>query len=278
MGFQREDGAVWHLPRVHASFMAPLALAAIVARADWPSDPVALWQKSLAAQRLPDSKADVQLVTTTSAGDEVRLQIRIVARLADDNVSRMVLARVVSGGTLRGTALLVKEHQDAPLDLWMYLPAIAAPRRLLASNLGDSFVGSEVRFGDLLQLNPDNYRATLQGERVIDGEPCWGLEIVPRERQLERDTGLSRQVLWLRKSNLMERQVEQYDRQGELLKVIDVPRWLDVGGGKFWYPLERVIQNRQTGVSSKVLFSNVETGTGVSADLFGPQHLAGGSG
>jgi outer membrane lipoprotein-sorting protein len=185
----------------------------------------------------------------------------------------MALTRVVSGGGLLGSTFLNIEHPKAPDDLWVLLPAIATPRRLVSSNLADSYLGSEFRYGDLVQNDPDEYIVTSRGDATIDDEPCWIIEAVPREPKLVRDTGLSKQVLWLRKSTLVERRVEQYDRRGALLKIMEITRVFTDPQGSHYFGSERNIRNAQSGVTSAVVFENILVNRGMPADLFTTAHL-----
>lgn len=239
-------------------------------------DPTQLLEESLAAQRFPDLRADATLTTTVGSGDTVDLRIELLAMIEPDGRSRKAITRVRSGGALKGSAFLNVEHPDAPDDLWVYLPAVQAPRRLVSTNLGDSYLGSEFRYGDLVQLDPGDYQVTLRSDETIAGDPCHVLEVVPREPRLVRDTGLSKQVLWLRRDNLVERKIEQYDRRGALLKVIEVPRLHhDAASGKF-FAVERRVENVQTGARSVAMFENLRVNRGVSADAFTPVRLADG--
>ncbi len=238
------------------------------------TDPGALWERGLVIQRFPDLRAEATLATTFPSGEQVKLQLRLVAMFQPDGTSRMALVRVTSGGPLRDSAFLTVERPRAADDLWFYLPAVGSPRRLASSNLADSYLGSEFRYGDLVQPEPGDYVATLRGEEAVEGEPCWAIEVTPRDARVSRDTGLARETLWLRQSNLVERKVEQYDRRGTLLKVLDVPRlYTDPGSGKI-FSLERRVRNVQTGVVSTVVFDNVQANRGVSPDLFSPARLA----
>src|SRR5205823_1513483 len=135
---------------------------------------------------------------------------------------RSLLTRVTSsGGTLQGTGFLSIEHPGAPSDLWVYLPALGWPRRLIAGDLGDSYLGSEFRYGDLMQPEPAAYVVRTRGAETIDGHHYWVIEATPRDKRMERVTGLSREVRWIAEDNFLERRAEQYDRRGDLLKVMD---------------------------------------------------------
>jgi len=237
-------------------------------------DPVDLWQKSLAAQRFPDLQADATLTTTFPSGDTVTLHVKLLAVVPAGGTGRMAITRVTSGGPLLGSTFLNIERSQGTDDLWVYLPAVATPRRLVSSNLADSYLGSEFRYGDLVQPDPADYAVTLRGEETVEGEPCWVLEVVPREPRLVRNTGLGREVLWLRRQNLVERKVEQYDRHVALLKVLDVPRlFTDPASGKV-FAVERRIRNVQSGVVSTASFENVEVNRGLGTEPFSPARLS----
>src|SRR5437879_3436168 len=136
-----------------------------------PLDGRALWRRSLELQRVPSARLDGTL-TTTTASHETRLALHLVGRLAEDGVSRMLLVRITGAGALAGSAVLTVEHQKVPHDIWIYLPALGAPRRLFGGNLGESFLGSEFRLGDLLQASPGDYAVTLRGTDHLDGRSC----------------------------------------------------------------------------------------------------------
>jgi hypothetical protein len=236
-------------------------------------EPLSLWQDSLEAQRLTDSSSDMVLDTYSASGENMSLRAILTAKLESDGVGRMLLLRIATTGPLDGSAFLTIEHMHAAHDLWVFLPAVGVPRRLVASNLGDSFLGTEFRLGDLVQPDPDDYTVTAQATDAIDGDACWIVEAVPRTVQLERATGIGREVFWLRKENLMPRRIEQYDRRKALLKRHDVGQWQALDGGKKWFALERTIRNVQTGAYTHAVFSNLRVGIGISTALFAPQHL-----
>jgi hypothetical protein len=239
-----------------------------------PLDALTIWQRSLIAQRFGDLRTLGTLTTRFTNGEEVVLKVELLAMMQRDGVSRMGLTRVISGSALLNSAFLNIERPGTSGDLWIYLPGVGTPRRLVSSNLGDSYLGSEFRYGDLVQRDPAMYSATLRDDDAIDGEACTVIEIVPHEPRFVRDSGLAREVLWLRKASFVERRVEQYDRRGQLLKIIDLQRvFFDPRSGKS-FPIERRIRNMQSGATSIAVFEGVRPNVGLSPDLFSPAHLA----
>ena len=238
------------------------------------ADGATLWQRSLTVQRLPDLHCEVALDTTTASGDRIALRLHVVGKLADDGVNRSLMGRVIGGGTLVGTSFLSVEHVKIPDDLWIFLPALGRPKRIASSNLGDSFLGSDFSFGDLIQPEPDAYDVLVRNQpESVGGDDCWVIEARPRSPALERGTGVSREVRWIGREDLLERRIEQYNRRGELAKVIDVSRWTPYGDPKRWLALQRDVHDAVRGGGSTARFEDVRVGTGVPADIFASERL-----
>jgi hypothetical protein len=233
-------------------------------------DPMRLWQRSLVVQRLPDVRSEITLRTTLKLGRVVTLRLRGISRLQPNGVQRSVMTRVVESGNLGGAGFLSIEQPDEPSHLWIYLPGLGRPRRLVGGNLRDSYLGSEFRYGDLVQPDPDDYRVTLRGPDAVDGREAWVIETAPRDAALARDTGLGRQVRWLAKDTGVELRVEQHDPEGTLLKILDNDRWMSAVDASRWIPLERRIRNVQTGAYSTATWDQVEVGVGIDPSLFSP--------
>jgi hypothetical protein len=239
-----------------------------------PQDAAALWQRSLVVQRLPDVRSEITLTTTLKSGRVVTLRLRGISRLQANGVQRSVMTRVVESGNLGGAGFLSIEQPREPSHLWIYLPGLNRPRRLVGGNLRDSYLGSEFRYGDLVQPDPDDYRATLRGPDTIGGREAWVIETEPRDAALAKDTGLGRQVRWLAKDTGVELRVEQHDPDGALLKVLDNDRWMSAVNDTRWMPRERRIRNVQTGAYSTAAWDAIEVGAGIDPTLFSPVKMA----
>ena len=262
--------------------IVPLRLVLLVAlgvsragAAASPPDGATLWQQSLAVQRLPDLRCEVEIDTTTPSGDRIALRLHLIGKLADDGMNRALMARVIGGGgALVGTSFLTVEHLAVPDDLWIFLPALGHPKHIGASNLGDSFLGSDFTFGDLIQPEPDAYEVSVRERpETAGGETCWVIEARPRSVSLERGTGVSREVRWLGQQDLLERRIDQYDRRGELAKTTEVTRWTAYGEPKRWLALQRDIHDVVRGGGSTARFEDVLVDVHVPTDVFVAERL-----
>src|SRR5262249_36859105 len=155
-----------------------------------------------------------------------------------------------------------------------FLPALGHPKRIASSNLGDSFLGSELTFGDLIQPEPDAYDVSVRAEpEQVAGGFCWVITALPKGRALERGTGVSREIRWLGVSDLLDRRVEQYDRRGELHKAIELTHWSSFGTPPHWLALDREVRNLHTGGRSTASFGDVRIEPVVPPDLFADHSL-----
>jgi len=262
----------WWMPAALAALV--VALGRTDAPAEPPPEPMALWQRSLVVQRLPDVRSEITLTTTLKSGRVVTLRLRGISRLQPNGVQRSVMTRVVESGNLGGAGFLSIEQPHEPSHLWIYLPGLARPRRLVGGNLRESYLGTEFRYGDLVQPDPDDYRATLRGPDAVGGRETWVIETEPRDPAVARDTGLGRQIRWLAKDTGMELRVEQHDPEGALLKILDNDRWMGAVNDTRWLPRERRIRNVQTGAHSTATWEQVEVGVGIDPSLFSPVKMA----
>jgi hypothetical protein len=259
---------------VLVALAASVVLGPMDARAEPAPDPTTLWQRSLVVQRLPDVRSEITLTTTLKSGRVITLRLRGISRLQPNGIQRSVMTRVMDSGNLGGAGFLSIERPDEPSHLWIYLPGLGRPKRLVGGNLRDSYLGTEFRYGDLVQPDPDDYRATLRGPDAVGDREAWVIETEPHDPAIARDTGLGRQVRWLAKDTGIELRVEQHDPDGALLKVLDTDRWMGAVNDTRWMPRERRIRNVQTSAHSTATWQEVEVGVGIDPSLFSPVKMA----
>jgi hypothetical protein len=103
-------------------------------------------------------------------------------------------------------------------DTWLFLPALKRVRRISGSSRNDYFMGTDFTYDDMGDREVEEDSHTLLREETVDGKPCWVVESVP----LDRTYMYSRKVAWIRQDIDMAVEVEYYDRQGRLLKELEI--------------------------------------------------------
>ena len=103
-------------------------------------------------------------------------------------------------GDVKGTGFLTWDYDELNKDddKWLYLPAIKKTRRISGSSAKqDYFMGSDFTYDDMGSRNVDEDTHTLLGEETVDGQKCWKLESLPKDKRdiYSRKTALIRQDL-----------------------------------------------------------------------------------
>ena len=132
-----------------------------------------------------------------------------------------------------------------------------------ASNQSGSFMGSEFSYEDLGAVEVEKYT-----HRFLRDEPCGDLQCSVTERiPVGKDSGYSRQLVWLDREELRTMQVQFFDRRDEHLKTMvveDYEKHLD----RYWRGGKITMTNHLTGKSTVLLWSNYEFGTDIDVGDF----------
>lgn len=158
---------------------------------------------------------------------------------------------------VKGTALLNFSHKTGNDDQWLYLPALKRVKRISSANKSGSFMGSEFAYEDITSQEVEKYTYKWLRDEAQDGMECFVFEKYP----VYKNSGYTRQVVWLDKKEYRILKIDFYDRKNALLKTLTYhgyKQYLD----KFWYPDEMFMDNHQTGKSTRLVWSDYHFGNG----------------
>ena len=117
-------------------------------------------------------------------------------------------------------------------------------------------MGSEFSYEDMGATEVEKYT-----HRFLRNEPCGVLECTVSERiPVERDSGYTRQLVWLDREEFRTMQVQFFDRGDAHLKTLvveDYEKFLD----HYWRGGKITMTNHLTGKSTVLLWSDYEFGT-----------------
>ena len=236
-------------------------------------DARAIWERSLAAQRVGTVRGEAVLRTVRRSGHATRLDISFVAKLDPDGWGRLLVSRIESGGPLQGSSFLTLDKQGAPPTQWLYLPALGSPRRISASSRGEGYFGSEFTHAGFLQPRLEDFEVKLLGQDTVGETRCWKIEAIPKN-VVGDAAGHGKLLMWIRQDNAVERRVLYYDDTGRPSKVMDAREVVPVADDGKWMVLRRRMHNLRSETVSFVSFRNIETGVDVDDAFFSPQHLS----
>ena len=210
-----------------------------------------------------DFTANLTMVLRNSRGQESRRAMRIQGlEVAGDGDKSLCLFD--SPADIKGTALLTYTHKTGDDDQWLYLPALKRVKRIASSNKSGSFVGSEFAYEDIASQELEKYTYRTLRDETLDGNDCFVIERLPVDR---KNSGYSRQVVWIDKAEYRTLKIEHFDRRNALLKTLTVSGYQKYTD-RFWRPERMTMVNTQTGKSTELIWSDYRFGTGLKDSDF----------
>lgn len=227
--------------------------------------------RNFAVGKVADSLSEATFRLYSPNGQERVRKTTGRSKLKPGTLDNRSLVRFVSPADVRGTVTLTVENSGPGLDddIWVYLPALKKVRRLVSSNKKDSFVGTDLSYGDVIGYRVAEWNHRILREEKVDGIDCWVTESLPKTDQVRNDSGYSKRIGWIRKDSFAAMQAENYDLAGNLLKVITLRdhRNVDPKNGK-WIAMRIEAKNVQENRRTVIEFDRFDANQGVADDAF----------
>ena len=175
--------------------------------------------------------------------------------------------------SVKGTGLLVNSYFDREEDrMWIYLPAVGKIKRVNLSTAGGGyFMGSDFTYSDLISAGREEFEHRLLPIEQVDGEDCYVIRRTGKTRAIQRKYGYSRDEHYIRKSDYVPVKIVFYDLAGDLLKELSVKDVAVIGS--YRYPSHVIMENKQTGHASEILFKDIESPEDISDEYFTHRYL-----
>jgi len=216
-----------------------------------------------------DSSVDLKMVLSNRQGQtsERVLRIDTLEVAAAENGDRSLVV-FDEPRDIKGTSFLSFTHILDPDDQWLYLPALKRVKRISSANKSGPFMGSEFAYEDLLSQEVEKYEY-----RWLRDEPCGDFECFVVERfPLYKDSGYTRQIIWVDKAEYRLMQTEFFDRKGDHMKTLvfsDHRQYLD----QYWRAHRLDMVNHLTGKATELAFSDYRFQVGLSERDFNKKRL-----
>ncbi|MCP3663667.1 MAG: outer membrane lipoprotein-sorting protein [Gammaproteobacteria bacterium] len=214
-----------------------------------------------------DQKSILKMVLRNRQGQESQREMhnKTLEMTDDGDKSLIVFDRPRD---VKGTAFLSFTHATAPDDQWLYLPALKRVKRISSSNKSGPFMGSEFAYEDISSQEVAKYSYKYIRDDKVEGRDVFVFERYPEYK----NSGYTRQVVFLDKAMYQPWKIDFYDRKNSLLKSLtyhDYKHYLD----KFWRPARMEMVNHQNGKSTTLIWNNYEFKTGLSERDFNKNSL-----
>jgi len=171
---------------------------------------------------------------------------------------------------VKGTAFLSFTHKFDNDEQWMYLPALKRVKRISSQNKSGSFMGSEFSYEDMSNPEVEKYTYKWIRDEVYDGMESYVVESYPVDKD---NSGYTRMLSWIDKSEYRFLKVEYYDRKTSHLKTMTISGYNQYAG-KHWRADEFNMVNHQNGKSTQIKFSNYTLMTGLDENDFTTNSLS----
>ncbi|MEE4154700.1 MAG: outer membrane lipoprotein-sorting protein [Erythrobacter sp.] len=240
----------------------------------------------VAAQKTPDGSTIAKNIADRANADPRKG--RITFEMQNKGRSRTRAAQMVRTETgqthrlllafdtpssIRGTSFLSYDHKAANRtdETWLFLPATSRTRRVPSSERADSFMGTELSFGDV----KDSFKFGLadytfsSGGRAANGR--YILKGTAKSPKIAREIGYGGFTAEIDPASWFPRVITFTDPGGRRLKTISVSDLEKVGSS--WTATDFTVTNHLTKRSTKVTVSRLARATGAEEALFDPARL-----
>lgn len=215
-----------------------------------------------------DAMEMVSTLKIISASGEERVRTLSTATRKFGDISKMMM-KFLEPADVRGTTLLVFDYENKDDDLWIYMPALRKTRRIVSSEKGKNFMGSEFTNADMSKPNIDEFNYKLIGEETIDGKKCWKIESTCKTETQEEQYGFSKRITYIEKESFLAHKIEYYDLNSELLRVETIKEYKKQSNGSyfaFYMEMKNVQNNRR----SVMIIDKFQLGSTLTEAQFSP--------
>lgn len=227
-------------------------------------------KRSAEAADIGPMEMDLTVFIRDSKGNERVRQITMSSGKFGDVGKTLI--RFTAPADVKGTLLLIYDHPDKDDDMWIFMPALKKVRRIISSEKGKSFMGSEFTNADMSKPNQADFNYTLLGTVEYNGDTCWKIETTGIDTDIQKAIGYSKTVRYIDQKNYVSHRVEYYDFSGNLHRIQHLSDYKEQTG-KTYFAHRMVMENVQNKRVSEMIVNRLQMGTDLSENAFSPTAL-----
>ena len=234
-----------------------------------PPDGREIMQKSRDVSKLDGMEAISTLRIYDAKGRERIRETSMASKLFESGAVEKRIIRFLSPAEVKGTGMLIYDHDQRNDEMWIYMPALRKTRRIISNEKSKSFMGSEFNNADMSAPRLEDFKYSVTGSGLIGGTDCWIIEVIPVNEDIMDEVGYDRQLAWIGKQDFVFRKAEYYDGDGELFKQMissDVKK-IDPSGEKF-IATRMEMSNLQNGRKSVMTIDKIQYNPDVKEEYF----------
>ena len=201
-------------------------------------------------------------------------KILSVTKLQLEGQSNRRVIRFLSPSDVRNTTTLLLESVGKEDEIWVYLPALKKARRLSSNNKKNSFVGTDLSYGDIVGHKAQDWTHKIVKQDQLASVDVYVVESVPKNVDIANDAGYSKRISWVTKDSFLSAKVEFYDLAGGLLKTLDNADFKLVDSKlKKFQPMLVKVKNHQTGHATTLSLERFEANIPIGENYFTAGYL-----
>ena len=212
--------------------------------------------------RVDQVQFTVRMLLVNKRGEKRERSVTALKKGVDGRLRYVI--RFLYPNDIKGTSLLTIDHPPGEEDdQFIYLPALHRTRRITSSEKSKSFLGTDFSYQDFEGRETGEDIHVLVGEEEVGGAPCYRIE--SRSKRPET-ASYSKVVTWVRKDIFVAVRGEYYDRDGKLLKELNIRKLEKIDG--IWTATQSVMTNVQTDHKTLLEITKVEYHKPMPDELF----------
>jgi predicted RND superfamily exporter protein len=233
-----------------------------------------IMERNYQSTRLDSSISEASFRLISASGQERLRKTLSVSKLNADGINNRRMIRFLSPSDVRNTTTLLDENSEAEDAIWIYLPALKKSRRLASSNKKNSFVGTELSYGDIIGHKTQQWSHKLLRQENQNNTPTYLIESVPKSAAIAQESGYSKRISWIHKEHFFAIKIDFYDTAGVLLKTVNNSDLKEVDTKhKKWQAMLVSVKNHQTGGSTIIKLDKFDANGKVNDDFFSLRYL-----
>ena len=140
----------------------------------------------------------------------------------------------LSPADVAGTTMIIYDYEKKDDDMWIYLPSMRNTRRIVSSDKGKNFMGSEFANSDLSKPDSDDFNYRILESKKIDEKDCWQIESVCLNENVEKEKGYKKSISFIEKTHFLPLVINYYDTKGLLFKTMTFRDYRPTAQGKYF--------------------------------------------
>ena len=199
-----------------------------------------------------------------------RTSERVILQYSKDgpNGGRNVIV-FLQPANIAGTRFLIMAKASGGSDQWVYLPDAKKLRQVAVGESNGNYIGTDFSFDDILALDRDASldNHTILREEIFSGRQCYVIQSIPKDSSFQ----YSKTVSWIEKERFLSYKVELYNRQGEMVKIMEMSNFVDKQGRLT--PMQTRISSVREGTSTTIYLEDIKYDVNIPDAFFTPTNL-----